>query len=78
MISQSVAMMSNPYVNQLFNPQIYQQQPTMVTVEAHHKPLPQIMYIYKLVITFSSLNKYIFCILFYVVLMKIQICQNLR
>lgn len=44
MITQSVALMPNPYINQLYNSQIYQQQPTMMTVETHHKPQPQIMY----------------------------------
>lgn len=44
-VSQSVAMMSNPYVNQLFNAQMYQQQQPMMSLETHHKqPVPQIMY----------------------------------
>lgn len=47
MVSQSVGMMStNPYVNQLFNSQIFQQQPPMATLETHHKPLSQMMYVF--------------------------------
>ncbi|XP_025203169.1 splicing factor, arginine/serine-rich 15 isoform X2 [Melanaphis sacchari] len=42
-VSQAVGMMSNPYVNQLFSTQMYQQQP-MMSLESHHKPLPQIIY----------------------------------
>lgn len=38
-------MLSNPYINQLFNSQIYQQQQPLITSELHHKPLNQIMYI---------------------------------
>jgi len=38
-------MLSNPYINQLFNSQMYQQQQPLITSELHHKPLTQIMYI---------------------------------
>ncbi|XP_022181871.1 homeobox protein 2 isoform X3 [Myzus persicae] len=36
-------MMSNPYLNQLFNSQIYQQQQPLISSELHHKPLTQII-----------------------------------
>jgi len=52
MVSQAGGMMSNPYVNQLFSTQMYQQQQQpMISLEPHHKPIPQIMYIYLLGIT---------------------------
>lgn len=43
-------MLSNPYINQLFNTQMYQQQqqqqqPLMTSELHHNKPLTQIMYI---------------------------------
>jgi hypothetical protein len=45
MVSQTVNM-SNPYANQLYNTQnMYQQQQPLMTLEAHHKPLSQIMYV---------------------------------
>lgn len=45
-VSQNVNMISNPYVNQLYNTQnMYQQQQSLMALEAHHKPLPQIMYV---------------------------------
>jgi len=45
-VSQAVGMMSNPYVNQLFSTQMYQQQQPLMSLEPHHKPLTQIMYIF--------------------------------
>lgn len=45
MIPQSAGMMSNPYGNQMFNPQMYQQQQSIMALEPQHKPVPQ-MYIY--------------------------------
>lgn len=45
-VSQAVGMMSNPYVNQLFSTQMYQQQQPLMSLESHHKPLTQIMYIF--------------------------------
>uniref|UniRef100_A0A2S2Q540 Protein SCAF8 n=2 Tax=Sipha flava TaxID=143950 RepID=A0A2S2Q540_9HEMI len=43
MVSQTVNM-SNPYANQLYNTQnMYQQQQPLMTLEAHHKPLSQII-----------------------------------
>ncbi|XP_060837187.1 SR-related and CTD-associated factor 8 isoform X1 [Rhopalosiphum padi] len=42
-VSQAVGMMSNPYVNQLFSTQMYQQQQPLMSLESHHKPLTQII-----------------------------------
>lgn len=42
LVSQSVGMMQNPYVNQMFNSQMYQQQ-SMMTLESHQKSTPQTM-----------------------------------
>lgn len=41
MVSQSVGMMQNPYVNQMFNSQMYQQQQSMMTLETHQKSTSQ-------------------------------------
>jgi len=84
MVSQSTAMMSNPYGNQMFNPQMYQQQQPMMVLEPHQKPVSQ-MYLYYDIIFFYIMNLLFYVFKFnvlykytFIVLLKIQINQNLK
>lgn len=72
-------MLSNPYINQLFNSQIYQQQQPLISSELHHKPLTQIMYVFEFRVTITfQLLKINYLLIFCIVVMMIQTSRNLK